>query len=70
MFPYQFTEYVTEYDRGRKFRWQGGHLESLLRGAQEASRGLGDSTLATGTHLGRERTGQVVSTRTIRALKK
>ena len=58
MFPYQFSEYVAEYDRGRKFRWQGGHLESLLRGAHEASRGLGECTLAMGTHPGRERTGQ------------
>ena len=69
MFPYQFSEYMTEYERGRKFRWQGGHLESLLRGAQEASRGLGDRTLAMGTYLGRESTSQRRIISSPRALK-
>ena len=59
MFPHQFSEYMTEYERGRKFRWQGGHLESLLRGVQEASRGLGDSTLA--TDPGRQSTSHRIS---------
>jgi len=58
MFPHLYAEYEAEYHRGRKFVWQEGQLESLLRGAREActTGGIGDSsscTLAMGTRPAR-----------------